>query len=144
MTRRWEALGLRCSLRSQARVDRRRAHRRERVVGMVRTAAGLCPRGGGQATSSDPLHRPRSSRVQHRCPGGARGSTVPAGRVFSLKATRLVSSKPAATGGGLGSNNTAESIQDAPTTWPGSCGSSGAPRPGWSPARYSIYTYHTM
>jgi hypothetical protein len=51
-----------------------------------------CLRGGGQATSPDSRHRPQSARVRHRCPGRARGSTVPAGRVFSLKATWLVSS----------------------------------------------------
>jgi hypothetical protein len=58
----------------------------------------------------------------------ARGSTEPAGRVFSLQATRLVSStgRPV-----VGSAAKHRGAQDAPTTWPGSCGS-GAPRPGWS------------
>jgi hypothetical protein len=58
---------------------------------MVHTAAGL-PARGVEVVSSDSRHRPQSARVQHRCPGHARGSTVPAGWVFSLKATWLVSS----------------------------------------------------
>jgi hypothetical protein len=42
--------------------------------------------------SPDSRYRPQSSRVQHQCPGRARQYRVPAGRVFSLQATRLVSS----------------------------------------------------
>jgi hypothetical protein len=89
--------------------------------------------------SSDPRHRPQSARVQHRCPGGARGSTVPAGRQgFFLEGDLASVINPPT--GKLG-GDTAKSR--TPTTRPGSCGSS-APRPGWSPAYYSIYTYHTM
>jgi putative polyketide hydroxylase len=99
MTRRWEALGLRHSLRSQARVDRRRAHRRERVVGMVRTAAGLCPRGGGQATSSDPLHRPQSARVHNI--GAQVARRYRAGRVFLAGDSARIINPPT---GGLGGN----------------------------------------
>jgi hypothetical protein len=62
-----------------------------------------------------------------------RGSTMPAGRVFSLQATRLVSS----TRRPVGLEATPESRE--PTTWPGSCGS-GAPQPDWS--RAIRYLYH--
>jgi hypothetical protein len=55
---------------------------------------------------------------------------MPAGRVFSLQATRLVSSS---------SRRPATPESREPTTWPGSCGS-GAPRPGWS--RATRYLYH--
>ena len=104
---------------------------------MVRTAA--CLRGGGQATSPDPRHRPQSSRVHNIGAQVARGSTVPAGR-GCFPCRRLGSyHQPAATSGGLGGNNTAE--PRTPTTWPGSCGS-GAPRPGWSRALLDIYLSH--
>jgi hypothetical protein len=42
--------------------------------------------------SSDPGHRPQSTRVHNISAQVARSSIVPAGRVFSLQATRLVSS----------------------------------------------------
>jgi hypothetical protein len=98
------SIRLRHRLRSQARVDRRLLHRRERVVvGMVRTAAGLPARGVEvKLPPPDPRHRPQSSRVQHRCPGCAR--QYHAGRAGVPCRRRLGSyHQPAATGG-LGGN----------------------------------------
>jgi hypothetical protein len=136
-------LGLWHQLRSQAQVDRRRLlHGRERVVvGMVRTAAGRPARGGGQATSPDPRHRPQSGRVQHWCPGRARGSTVPAcrpGIFLAGDSARII-------------NPPRPAVGSAATT----PRSPGRPQPGLEavaavlhgqagPAPYSIYTYHTM
>ena len=132
MRRRWEAFGsysvlatIPSASRSKKTTTPTRAGRRWDDSYCGRPA---CLRGGGQATSPDSRHRPQSARVRHRCPGRARGSTVPAGRVFSLKATWLVSStgRPA-----VGSAAKHREVQDALTIRPGSCGSS-APRLSWS------------
>jgi putative polyketide hydroxylase len=102
---------------------------------MVRTAAGLPAR--GVEVKLRPQIRGTDLKVLGFNIGAqiARGSIVPAGRVFSLQATRLVSSTRRDRWAWR--QNTAESR--TPTTWPGSCGS-GAPRPGWS--RATRYTYH--
>jgi hypothetical protein len=133
-------LGLWHQLRSQAQVDRRRLlHGRERVVvGMVRTAAGRPARGGGQATSPDPRHRPQSGRVQHWCPGRARGSTVPACRpgVFLAAGDLAHITNPPRPAVGSAATTPRSPSRTSPTR-PGSCGS-GAPRPGWSRALLDI------
>jgi hypothetical protein len=85
-------------------------------------------------------HRPQSARVQHRCPGRARGSTVPASRVFSLKATWLVSLTRRDRRWAWRQQH--RGVSRTPTTRPGSRGSSGAPRPGWSRAPLDIYLSH--
>jgi hypothetical protein len=135
-------LGLWHQLRSQARVGRTRLlHRRERiVVRMVRTAAGrparvvevkLRPqiRGTDLKVLGFTTSVPRS-RAAVPC--------LPAGRVFSLQATRLVSSTRR-------DRRWARQQQHVeprtPTTRPGSYGS-GAPQPGWSRALLDIYLSH--
>jgi putative polyketide hydroxylase len=99
---------------------------------MVRTAPAACPR---WRTSYIPRSPGTDLKVLGFYIGAqvARGSTMPAGRVFSLQATRLVSS----TRRPVGLEATPESRE--PTTWPGSCGS-GAPQPDWS--RAIRYLYH--
>lgn len=74
-------------------------------------------------------------------PGRARQYRVPAGRVFSLKATWLVSSTRRDRRWARRQQH--RGVQDAPTTRPGSCGS-GAPRPGWSRALLDIYLSHNV
>jgi hypothetical protein len=77
---------------------------------MVRTAAGLAKGWRSSYVSSDPRHRPQSSRVQHRCPGRAR--QYRAGRVFLAggDSARIINPP---TDRWARRQNTAESVQDA-------------------------------
>jgi hypothetical protein len=87
--------------------------------------------------SSDPGHRPQSTRVHNISAQVARSSIVPAGRVFSLQATRLVSStrRPAV-------SSEATTPRSPGRRQPGLEAVAAVLHGQAGPALYSIYTYH--